>query len=144
MGGTKPTPWSEPGADVREANWGQNSESGRRYNDDAASEPEAVNRVRTGTEEGQRDHVEGDDDRCSRIPGTQSGPDKCVQYQSDRRGNWRQIPCKQRHGQENCGALHPAGRMLSVATALQEQGYRDRRPQKQQTDAGPAWGKHGE
>lgn len=31
-----------------------------------------------------------------------------------------------------------------MATALHEQGYRDRRPQEQQTDAGPAWGKHGE
>ena len=62
-----------------EGQLGQNSESGMLYYDDATSEPEAVNRVRTGTEEGQRDHVEGDDDRCSRIPGTQSGPDQCVQ-----------------------------------------------------------------
>src|SRR5450755_1041308 len=33
--------------------------------------------------------------------------------------------------------------MLSVARALREQRYRDRRPQEQQTDAGPARGKHG-
>jgi hypothetical protein len=83
----------------KEGQLGQNSESGRRYNNNATPEPEAVNRVRTGTEEGQRDHVEGDDDHCSRISGTQSGPDQCVYYQSDRRGNWRHISCKQRNGQ---------------------------------------------
>jgi hypothetical protein len=82
-----------------EGQLGQNSESGRPYNDDATPEPEAVNRVRTGTEETQRHHVEGDEDRCSRISGTQSGPDQRVYYQSDRRGNWRHISCKQRNRQ---------------------------------------------
>src|SRR5580704_9270820 len=129
MGGLNLTRWSIP------------SELSGWWHEDAASIPICVDRVRTRTEENQRNDIERDDD-CRCCIDAQSEPDKSMAEQPDRGSNRRHVARKHGNGQQYSGSLHPAGKPLSATVTLDQQSYRDGGPHEQQTNPRPSRRKH--